>query len=149
MEKAGSSALSVLGAKVKRGAGRTVDLTYQITIHAPVARIYDALTTEAGLKGRWTPEVVMSRRIGGAVILSFETGARHLRMIVERLELFSLVQWQCDGGTELDWIGTTLTFALTPSDDRSVRLVLKHAGWRASSGTLPASGNTWDELLPA
>jgi uncharacterized protein YndB with AHSA1/START domain len=147
MEVAGNSSDSFTAEKSNPASATSTVLVHRIFIHAPIARIYQAITTEEGIRGWWTTGVVMAGEVGGPAIFSFEGGTRHFRMIIERLEPFSLVQWRCEGGSAPEWLGTTLRFSLQSRPETKVLLDFRLTGWRGTSAEFAIFKTDWEHWL--
>ena len=104
------------------------DLIHRIGITAPAETIYRALTTEDGIRAWWTTDVKMDANAGGRAVFGFFGHSTEFQMRISAIEPFSLVRWQCTGGSAPDWIGTTQEFILEPQADE-VLLIFCHGGW--------------------
>lgn len=99
---------------------------HRLLIEAPAETVYEAITTQKGLAGWWTPETIARPEVGS--ISRFAFGPDYFKEIrVEELKPYSKVKWRCIKGFE-DWIGTTLTFELEPHAKGTV-LLFHHDGW--------------------
>ena len=123
------------------------DLIHRINIAAPAEKIYDALTTEEGVRGWWTTDVKMDSRVGGKAIFAFMGHSVEFQMRIEQLTPPSLVRWQCVGGSSPDWVGTTQEFRLEPADDGEVLLKFCHGGWKSGGDHCYYCNTTWGHLL--
>jgi len=83
------------------------DLIHLIGIAAPADTIYRTITTEEGIRAWWTTDVKMDASVGGRAVFSFFDHSTEFQMRISAIEPFSLVRWQCTGGTSPDWVGTT------------------------------------------
>lgn len=122
------------------------DLIHRIGIAAPTAKIYAALTTEAGIKAWWTTDVKMDTHVGGQAVFGFEKHSVEFQMRIEQLTPPSLVQWKCVGGSSPDWVGTTQEFRLEP-DDGEVLVKFCHGGWERGGDHCYYCNTTWGHLL--
>jgi len=109
-----------------------VDIIHRIGIKAPVARVYQALTTVEDLAQWWTGEVSGNERVGGEIAFVFRktTGELLGKMVmdVKSREADKEVSWRCvDGPAE--WIGTDITFNLSKQDDQVI-VLFGHRNWR-------------------
>ncbi len=103
-------------------------IRHRVGIAAPQARVYEALTTVEGLSSWWTRDVKGDPHLGGTLQFFFGSPEPGAIMEVTALEPTQHVEWRCVGGAD-EWVGTTLTFDLTPGDDETV-VRFTHAGWR-------------------
>lgn len=105
-----------------------------LTIDAPAAAVYAAITTAEGLRGWWTGDCDVDTHEGGK--LTFRFSETHKEMRIDRLAPNAEVRWTCTGahiavpGLERrdEWIGTEIAFRLTPDGDRRTRLAVEHVG---------------------
>lgn len=109
-----------------------VDIVHRIGIKAPAEKIYQALTSLAGLAGWWTEDVTGTEEAGGTIRFTFrsETGdvKGFMVMQVEGLDANSEVRWRCVDGPE-EWIGTVITFRLVPKEQQTI-VQFAHRKWR-------------------
>ena len=92
---------------------------HAVVIGATARKVYDAVTTEAGLAGWWTPKVSTTGEI--MTIARFPFGEHYFKeMKIVELVPFSFVKWHCVAGGE-EWVGTKITFELI-SGDKTVLL---------------------------
>ena len=109
-----------------------VDIIHRIGIKSPAAKVYKALSTIEGLAHWWTEEVEGDAQVGGKIEFTFrsETGdiKGKMAMQVQALNPEKDVRWRCiDGPAE--WIGTDVTFELSPQDDQII-IIFGHRNWR-------------------
>jgi uncharacterized protein YndB with AHSA1/START domain len=122
------------------------DILHEITIAAPAAPVFDAVTSERGLKGWWTDDVRADAKSGTVAEFGFFGHTTVFRMRIDALAPASEVRWTCIGGPE-DWIGTTVDFALSPGEDGGTTLSFKHGGWRQASSHFARCSTTWGLLM--
>ena len=123
------------------------DLIHLIGIAAPAKTIYEAITTEHGIRAWWTTAVKMDDKVGGQAVFSFFDFSTAFHMRIEQLTPPSLVRWRCIGGTSPDWVDTTQEFILTPQPDGEVRLKFTHGGWERGGDHCYFCNTTWGHLL--
>lgn len=103
-------------------------------------KVYRAITTQEGLAGWWTPDTNAVVAIGS--VLRFGFGPDYFKeMEVLALRPYSLVVWKCRTGFE-EWIGTTLTFELTPHQ-KGCTVLFHHDGWANFSGEFASCSYDW------
>jgi len=113
---------------------------HRLLIEAPAEKIYEALTTQEGLAGWWTPETIAEPEVGS--ISRFSFGPDYFKeMRVETLQPYSKVKWLCLKAFE-DWIGTKLTFELRPHA-RGTVLFFHHDGWKAYTPEFASCTYDW------
>jgi uncharacterized protein YndB with AHSA1/START domain len=115
--------------------------TNEVSINAPPARVFDALTTAAGLASWWTPTV--EAREGE---LTFRFDEQRITMRVDEAVPVSSVVWTCLEHTKFpEWRGTTLRFAL--SGDEATVLRFTHLGLEPECECYGACSRGWDHYL--
>jgi uncharacterized protein YndB with AHSA1/START domain len=83
------------------------EIIHTVTVQAPAAEVYRALTTEDGLSGWWTKEV---RVDGDTIRFTFEDPFHPVMRVTERDEP-RRVAWAFESGHQ-PWAGSTFTFDL-------------------------------------
>ncbi|MDR6786241.1 uncharacterized protein YndB with AHSA1/START domain [Pedobacter africanus] len=118
----------------------TKSIYHRLLIMAPVETVYEAITTQKGLAGWWTPDTIAKPETG--TILRFGFGPDYFKeMEVTELRPYSLVKWRCLKAFE-DWIGTTLTFELEAHKKGCV-LLFHHDGWAAYTPEFASCSFDW------
>jgi len=103
------------------------DILHRVAIKSAPNDAYRALTTLEGLAGWWTTETQGNCNVGG--VIQFRFGTRGgIDMKVLELDPAKRVLWQVVGGPP-DWIGTKVSFELTPDDDFTI-ILFKHQRWK-------------------
>ena len=122
------------------------DYAKQIHVDAPREKVFDALTTLTGLASWWAP-VTGSAAEGGELRFTFPPGIKVLH--VEEATP-STVIWNvtsCD--FQPDWVGTTLTFTLSPSGTEGHELQFRHEGLLPQLECYDQCSVAWgDHFLP-
>lgn len=117
---------------------------HRLTIKASPEVLYDALTTQEGLAGWWTPETTATPETDS--IARFAFGPDYYKeMKVIALDPAKQVQWRCITGYE-DWIGTTVTFDIEPHQHGAV-LSFRHEGWKAYTNGFASCSYDWAMFL--
>lgn len=113
----------------RKTAGNANGYMRRITVRAPCERVFDALTTPAGLRGWWTTRVSGSAISGGEVRFEFAGLDEYIVMHVDRATYPSAVRWTCMAHTGLsEWDGTTLMFDLVANASDTCELNFQHVG---------------------
>jgi uncharacterized protein YndB with AHSA1/START domain len=119
-------------------------ILHRLIIETPVAKVYEALTTQEGLSGWWTPETTAKPEVGS--IAKFAFGPNYFKeMEVVELQPKSTVRWRCISGYE-EWVGTTITFELQPHD-KGTLLSFHHDGWKEYTPGFAACSYDWAIFL--
>ena len=103
-------------------------------IKKSAASVYDALTTETGLKNWWTGTCDIGRSEGDLSTFRFDESWKTMR--IEKLQPSSEVRWRCedssidldDGSKSGEWVNTTCLFRLVPLSDQTTALHFQHLG---------------------
>lgn len=67
-------------------------ILHRLVIEAPVAKVYEALATQEGLSGWWTPDVTATPETGSMARFAFDKYVKE--MVVEELKPMQKVQWR-------------------------------------------------------
>lgn len=119
-------------------------ICHRLLIEAPVEKVYEALTTQEGLAGWWTPETIAKPEVGS--ISRFTFGPDYFKeMKVEELKPYNKVKWLCLKAYE-EWIGTTITFELEPHH-RGASLFFHHDNWKEYTPEFAGCSYDWALFL--
>ena len=104
-----------------------VDILHRVGVEATPDRVFEALTTTAGLAGWWTTDTHGDGDVGG--VLQFRFGEKGgFDMNVRELDPGKHVLWEVVDGPE-EWIGTHVDWELRQADDRTT-VLFRHLGWK-------------------
>ena len=118
----------------------TKSIYHRLLITAPLETVYEAITTQKGLAGWWTPDSIAKPEVGSVSRLG--CGSDYFKeMRVTELKPYSLVKWRCLKAFE-DWIGTTLTFELE-AHKKGCTLLFHHDGWAAYTPEFASCSFDW------
>ncbi len=122
------------------------DIRHRVVMSAPLDQVYSAIATKEGLSDWWTRDGVRGQSAEGSTI-EFYFGQPEPAAVMEvtRLDTDGQVSWSCVGGAD-EWIGTRLSFALTPKDDETV-VLFTHADWRDPSDFMAHCSARWAYFL--
>jgi Activator of Hsp90 ATPase homolog 1-like protein len=56
------------------------------------------------------------------------------------------VVWDCHGDNP-EWVGTTLTWSISPDDDGGSLLRFTQSGWKEMTDMVAGCNSTWGELM--
>lgn len=120
------------------------DIRHYLSIDAPAATVYHAISEEEGLRGWWTPGAVARPKAGS--IAEFTFGDRyHNKMRILRLERDRLVEWECLEG-DREWVGTRFLFDLEAEGERTI-LRFCHGNWRQMTDFFASCNYQWAYYL--
>jgi uncharacterized protein YndB with AHSA1/START domain len=118
----------------------------ELRIQAPVNKVYEALTRQAGYRGWWNAVGEVVESVGGEVKLHFVKDGNpvNMRFRVDEMKANEGVRWTCVGHDMPSWIGTTLDWRLKGSGDAAV-VSFEHSGWKEGAPEAVAQG--WKHFL--
>ncbi len=118
---------------------------HQIKIRAPSEAVYEALTTQDGLRSWWTDDAVAEQRTRSIVELGFSDRTTVFRMRVDKLMWGKRIVWTCLGDVEA-WKDTRLTWELKHKDEMTV-VRFAHDRWKSATGMFATCNTTWGVLM--
>jgi uncharacterized protein YndB with AHSA1/START domain len=105
------------------------DIRHRVEISSPLESVYEAVATTEGISEWWTRGGVRGEpREGSRLQFFFGKPEPAAVMEVTRLSPDGHVSWNCVAGAD-EWVGTNITFDLTPTDAGTV-VLFGHADWR-------------------
>ena len=120
------------------------DILHFVGIEGPVAPIYAALSTKAGLAGWWTENVSGEEHVGGVLRFRFDSYGGSDMKVLELLP-GRRVAWECvDGAPE--WIGTKLSFDLKEANGET-KVLFAQRGWREQVDFMHYCSTKWAVYL--
>lgn len=140
-------------------------IRHEVLIGSNVEKVYDALTTENGLAGWWTPDTKAKPEVNTTARFTFGGGYFKDMQIVE-LKQDESVKWKCIAATE-EWKGTTLSFELKTGNksslmssryeladqilqqksDKATLVILHHDDWKDYTPMFAECNFTWGQFL--
>ncbi len=120
------------------------DLYHEIQINAAPEKVYEAITTQKGLRSWWTGDSVAEPRVGSLAEFGFMKRAIVFRMRIEELARPKRVVWTCLGNHD-EWKDTRLTWEISPKDGVTT-LHFTHGGWRSASSFFATCNSTWGDI---
>ena len=119
------------------------DIVHSVDIETTPDRLYEAITTQKGLAGWWTPQVKAEPMMG--VLNEFHFVGTTLKFRVDKLEPARHVTWS-SVQVPPDWEGTQVMFDITPEDD-TVNLRFSHTGFSSTGGSFGVTSYSWAQYL--
>ncbi len=142
------------------------NISQELIIAAAPAVVYEAITSQQGLRAWWTPGASTTGAANS--IARFGFGDHYFKeMTITHLVPLQLVQWHCDAGAT-EWIGTDISFALRAGTRDSLLndrpeilgqleqqegngtmtlLVFHHNNWQTYSPMFAECSFTWARFL--
>jgi uncharacterized protein YndB with AHSA1/START domain len=136
-----------------------------LLIGAPAEKVYEAITTQQGLAGWWTPDATASAELD--TLARFPFGPTYFKeMKITGLKHNEEVGWTCLKG-DAEWVGTNLSFKLQSGDkntllsshpetrgqieqlqgDKGTLLIFRHDNWREETPMFAECSYTWGQFL--
>ncbi|PUB16726.1 SRPBCC domain-containing protein [Paenisporosarcina sp. OV554] len=117
----------------------------QVELSAPIEEVYEAITTEKGIKSWWTVDCDVSTEVGGVHSFRFE------RLLFNSMKIVDLVpsekvHWTCIEGWN-EWKGTDVVFKLRSIDERKTSVEFQHIGLTPSLSCYKMCSKGWDDTL--
>src|SRR5436305_1007560 len=121
------------------------NIVHQLEVHAPAAKVREAVTTEAGLGAFWTDQVRAEPSVGSKAWFGFGPNAEISFTFEVTAIADDRVEWTCLDGPD-EWVGTTVRWQLTPTD-HGTTVRFEHRDWRTADGELGQCSYTWAQIL--
>ena len=121
------------------------DIVHELTIAAETDRVYDAVTTPAGLATWWSTDVTANAD-GTEIEVGFADHSILIRLRVDTLDPPALAHLTCIAGPE-EWPGTELAFRIEPANGGGTIVRFWHGGWAYENGALPRCSFRWAMFL--
>lgn len=119
------------------------DIVQAINIKTTPERLYEAITTQKGLAGWWTPRVKAEPTVG--TISEFHFSGLTVKFRVDKLESGRHVAWS-SVQVPPDWDGTHVLFDITPDGD-VVNLRFSHIGFASQGGSFAVTSYSWAQYI--
>jgi uncharacterized protein YndB with AHSA1/START domain len=116
------------------------EILHEVTIAAAPETVYKAITEQEGLTSWWAAQAVVQPQVGSVAECGF-SGGFAIRMELTNLEPGRKVYWTVKDGVP-DWIGTHVTYDLTPVDS-STRVRFGQRDFASAEGSLASASLNW------
>jgi uncharacterized protein YndB with AHSA1/START domain len=116
------------------------EIRHYIEVDAPAEKVFDAVTTQAGLAGWWTVQVEAQPEVGSILVFDFPPDY-HNEMRLTGLEPNKRVEWECLVGHR-EWVGTKFVFDI---EGRGGKTTVRFAqsNWRDATDFYARCNTTW------
>lgn len=128
-------------------APSALDADFEATVSftSPAGAVFEALTTPSGLTGWWM-KASGSGLAGGEMTFVYDGGSVIMR--VDRAERPSVVRWTVLAASEVkDWVGTTISFDVSPNESGGSRLHFRHTGLTPQLECFDTCSAGWNSSL--
>ncbi len=122
------------------------EIRHEINIQAPPQKVYEALTTQAGLQSWWTSDTEAVPEVGSTAVFGFFNRTTIFRMRIDELTPAERVKWSCEGDID-EWIGTEIQFDLKPDEEARSSVHFQHKNWHSTEGIYAQCNTTWGNLM--
>lgn len=118
-------------------------IRHYVVIKNTPEKIFDAITTEEGLKGWWATQAIALPEVGFVNLFTF--GKYRHEFKVTTLVPGQKVEWGCLNSID-EWIGTTISFDLEQRGGNTI-LRFSHSGWREITDTFAKCNYDWAQFI--
>jgi uncharacterized protein YndB with AHSA1/START domain len=124
------------------------DYRRELELGAPRERVFDALSTLAGVRGWWTALVSGNAELEGVLRLRFRGMAEHIDLRVTALQRPSDLEWTVLEHSALEeWEGTRIQFRLSARGENACMLAFRHVGLSPALICYEDCEAGWDRFL--
>lgn len=124
-----------------------------LLVAAPVAKVFEALTTPQGIQSWWTTTSDVGTAVGENITIRF--GPSFKMMHIETLRPREQVRWRVVDAHLVvpglartnEWRGTTIVFQLVPQSGTTTRLKLEHIGLTPEVECYGICSQGWAQFL--
>ena len=119
-------------------------IAHQVWINAGNEKVYDAITTSAGIAKWWIEDCTLEPEIGFLNI--FRMGGHvHNKMLIVDLKPNEYVEWECVNDNGI-WTGTHLSFEIIEKQGVCI-LNFKHSKWESQTEFFTVCNFHWARHL--
>ena len=124
------------------------DILHRIPTDATPEKILPLITTTEGFRSWWTDDCEAVPKVGSVAIFRFDGGVVEFHFRMDELAP-QRAAWTCVAAPKVpaEWVGTRLTFDLSPARSGGTLIRFGHLGWRSIEGEYPACNTVWGELM--
>ena len=119
-------------------------INHRIGIKGSATKVFQALTTNQGLKSWWTNDVTGAGEVGTVIEFRFNGGGPDFK--VTELAPNKLVRWQHSGSVPEAWMGTEVLFQLQQVGEQ-IFVNFTHSNWQESSEFMAHCSTKWAVFL--
>jgi uncharacterized protein YndB with AHSA1/START domain len=128
-----------------------MEIKHVLNIKATPETIYDAVSTENGIKGWWSADCSVGTTEGSSSLLKFDKQGMLVAMgfITLTLQTNEKVVWECISMPNPAWIGTKISTAISPGED-GCQVIFTHSNFdKKWAGLEPfeQTKGTWNHFV--
>ena len=117
------------------------DVLHQVAINATPAKVYQAITEEAGIKNWWSEHTQAQPTLNSIASVSFYNNMVTFKLRLAELQENSRVVWAVEGGPP-DWADTTIAWTLSEHEGQTM-LNFAHRGFASTDGNFASVNYNW------
>jgi uncharacterized protein YndB with AHSA1/START domain len=121
------------------------EIMHLVHIHAPLDRVYSAVTTAEGIRNWWTRDVARGSKVSETGEFGFNGHRFVVKVRVDELTPRVYAGWSMIAGAP-GWGGTTVTFDLSTQKGDTV-LAFAHRGFQQADAGYAAATTRWGAYL--
>jgi uncharacterized protein YndB with AHSA1/START domain len=131
-----------------RKASSAKDYRRALELGAPRERVFEALSTLAGVRGWWTALVSGDAELNGVLRLRFRGLDEHIDLRVSACQRPSELEWTVLEHSSLEeWNGTRIQFRLSARSENACTLAFRHLGLSPALICYEDCEAGWDRFL--
>jgi uncharacterized protein YndB with AHSA1/START domain len=118
----------------------------ELRIAAPVGKVYEALTRQAGYRGWWNAVAEVPESVGSEAKLRFIKDGNPVNMgfRIDEMKTNETVRWTCVSHEMSSWVGTFLNWRLKEAAGATL-VSFEHGGWKDTAPEPVTQG--WKHFL--
>ncbi len=121
-----------------------VNINHRIGIKASPEKIYEALTTDDGLKKWWTNDISGAGMVGSTIKFRFNGGGPDFT--ITKLIPNKTVCWQHSGNIPESWMDTEILFQLEVGENQTF-VKFTHSNWNETTDFMAHCNTKWAVFL--
>lgn len=118
-------------------------ILHNITISAPLEKVFQAVSTENGFKGWWAQDTEVQ---GDNFIFSFSNKQHVAKFKVVKKQENKFIRMDAFEGMTEQWAGSYLLFELKENDGNTV-LTFTHGDWKEQDQEYAMCNTNWGKLM--
>jgi len=119
---------------------------HELPLHATASQVFHAITDAGSISTWWLAGAQIESRVGAIGIIPLSDGTNKIEVEVLELVRNQKVVWKCLKHKFSEWIGTSISFEILPSESGASTLRFRHAGWASDIGVFGKTSFYWAAL---
>lgn len=122
-------------------------ITHEIVLNANPASVYEAITTQKGLRGWWTDTATTGSKVGEEAEFAFNHKGAVMTFRIDALEPAQRLVWtNVRTVNNAGWKDTVITFNLSKVAG-GTKIAFCHEGWKDGSASIAVCTGGWQYFL--